>query len=158
VGPVEDLSDGHHPLDVLEMATATLVRQFELMRRRTDIYTQLDRSEYLLLRTLDLQGPLDVYSLATAVGLDPSTAGRQVGVMHGRGLVRRAPAANDRRRSIISPTAKGHRYMVATRLRIREVLAELLHDWTDSDLWTLADMFTRFNLAVADRYRSPAPG
>src|SRR5207302_1199589 len=156
-GPMVGPSDAiNEPLNVIEMAAVTLVRHFELVRRRSDIYTQLDRSEYLLLRTLDLQGPLDVYSLAAAVGLDPSTAGRQVGVMHDRGLVKRATAATDRRRSIISPTAKGHRYMVATRVRVRDVLAELLDGWTQDDLWTLADMFTRFNQAVADRYVSPA--
>jgi DNA-binding MarR family transcriptional regulator len=144
-------------LDVIEMATGTLVRQFEMVRRRTDVFIQLDRSEYLLLRTLDLLGPLDVDSLASAVGVDPSTAGRQVGVMHGKGLVKRAPAATDRRRSIISPTAKGHRYMLATRVRLRDVLAEVLHGWTKGELWILADMFTRFNQAVADRYVSAPP-
>jgi DNA-binding MarR family transcriptional regulator len=139
-------------LELLEMGATVLVRNFEMVRRRGDVYTQLDRSEYLLLRTLDQLGALDIYSLATALGLDPSTAGRQVAGMHRRGLVKRHPNATDRRRSIISPTAKGHRQMTATRVRLRDVLSELLDGWTQDDLWTLGGMFTRFNQAVTNRY------
>jgi DNA-binding MarR family transcriptional regulator len=141
-------------LDVIEMAAVTMVRNFELMRRRSDVYIELDRSEYLLLRTLDQLGPLDIYSLATALGLDPSTAGRQVSVMHGKGLVKRTPAATDRRRSIISPTAKGLRQMVVTRTRNRDFLKGLLDGWASDDVSTLSRMFTRFNDAVADLYLS----
>jgi DNA-binding MarR family transcriptional regulator len=141
-------------LDLIEMATAVLVRNFEMLRRRGDVYTQIDRSEYLLLRTLDRLGPLDIDSLATALGLDPSTAGRQVASMDRGGLVKRNPDASDGRRSIISPTAKGCRQMAATRGRLREVLIELLDGWTQDDLWTLGDMFARFNRAVAGRYAS----
>ena len=42
-----------NPLDEIELATAVLTRNFELLRRRSDVYTDLDRAEYLLLRTLD---------------------------------------------------------------------------------------------------------
>jgi DNA-binding MarR family transcriptional regulator len=142
------------PMDVIEMASTALVRNFEMVRRRTDVYTQLDRSEYLLLRTLDQLGPLDIYGLASALGLDPSTAGRQIAVMHRKGLVKRNPDMADRRRSVISATAKGHRHMTATRGRLRDVLSELLDGWAPDDLRTLGDMFTRFNQAVADRYAS----
>src|SRR4030088_1255572 len=144
-------------LGVIEMAAVTLVRNFELVRRSSDVYTELDRSEYLMLRTLDQVGPLDIYSLATALGLDPSTAGRQVSVMHGNGLVKRAPAPTDRRRSIISPTANELRQMAVTRSRNRDFLRELLDGWAPDDVSTLSHMFTRFNDAVADRYLSPGP-
>jgi DNA-binding MarR family transcriptional regulator len=142
---------------VIERATVVLVRNFELVRRRSDVYIQLDRSEYLLLRTLDQSGPLDIDSLATALGLDPSTAGRQVSVMHDKGLVKRSPGATDRRRSIISPTVNGNRFMDATQDRLHAVLSSLLHDWSQEDLRTLGEMFTRFNQAVADQFVYPVP-
>jgi hypothetical protein len=47
------LAETGDALDVLELATAVLVRNFELLRRRTGVYADLDQSEYLLLRTLD---------------------------------------------------------------------------------------------------------
>ena len=150
---VADLCDGvEDGLDVLELATAVLMRNFELLRRRTDTYADLDRAEYLLLRTLDQLGPTDIGSLAAAVGLDPSTAGRQVAGMESRELVDRTPAAEDRRRSIIAPTAEGRRRMEQTRFRRRESAAEMLADWSEEELRELAMLLTRYNKAVADRY------
>jgi DNA-binding MarR family transcriptional regulator len=150
---VADLCDGvEDGLDVLELATAVLMRNFELLRRRSDAYADLDRAEYLLLRTLDQLGPTDIGSLAAAVGLDPSTAGRQVAVMESRALVDRAPAEDDRRRSIVATTADGRRRMELTRARRREGAAEMLADWSADDLHQLATLLTRYNKAVADRY------
>ncbi|MBW0102871.1 MarR family transcriptional regulator [Pseudonocardia sp. KRD-291] len=149
------------PLDVIEVASAVLVRNFELLRRRGD--RDLDRSEYLLLRTLDAVGPSDICSLAAALGLDPSTAGRQVTVLAGKDLVRRTPAESDRRRSIISPTDDGLARMRAERDRRRQDTAGLLAGWSEDDLGTLGEMFTRYNRAVAQRYltataaEGPAP-
>jgi DNA-binding MarR family transcriptional regulator len=139
-------------LDVVERATAVLARNFELLRRRSDIYTSLDRSEYLLLRTLVDIGPADIRTVAAALGLDPSTAGRQVGGMQSKGLVDRAPAEDDRRRSIITPTTAGKRAMQLTRQRRRAATAQLLGQWTDADLHQLADLLSRYNLAVAEQY------
>jgi DNA-binding MarR family transcriptional regulator len=139
-------------LDVVERATAVLARNFELVGRRTDIWAELDRSEYLLLRTLVEHGPADIRTVAAALGLDPSTAGRQVGGMQSKGLVERAPAEDDRRRSIITPTAQGRRAMRLTRGRRRTATKQLLGDWTDPDLRQLADLLSRYNQAVTTRY------
>ncbi|MGH3435057.1 MAG: MarR family transcriptional regulator [Sciscionella sp.] len=152
------------PVDVIEVASAVLVRNFELLRRRSGIYTDLDRAEYLLLRTLEAIGAADICTLAAALGLDPSTAGRQVTVMVGKGHVERAMAATDRRRSVISPTAEGLERMNAERDRRRESTAELLAGWSEDDLRVLGEMFTRYNQAVGEHYltdsradRPPAP-
>lgn len=153
---VADLGDGVvDGLDVLELATAVLARNFELLRRRSDVYTELDKAEYLLLRTLDQLGPTDIGSLAAAVGLDPSTAGRQVAGMEGRDLVDRTPSPDDRRRSMIAPTEAGRQRMTATRARRRAATAEMLADWTDEELQQLGDLLTRYNKAIADRYLQP---
>ena len=146
VVPTEDA------LDVVERATAVLARNFELLRRRSDIYTSLDRSEYLLLRTLVENGPADIGTVAAALGLDPSTAGRQVGGMQNKGLVERAPAREDRRRSIITPTAQGKRAMRLTRQRRRAATDQLLGDWADADLHQFAELLSRYNQAIAEQY------
>jgi DNA-binding MarR family transcriptional regulator len=150
---IADPSDGDG-LDVLEMATAVLMRNFELLRRRSAVYKELDKAEYLLLRTLDRLGPADIGTLASAVGLDPSTAGRQVAVLESKALVDRTPAAADRRRSIIAPTDEGHRRMETTRARRRDATQEILADWTPDDISELGTLLTRYNKAVADRYLS----
>jgi DNA-binding MarR family transcriptional regulator len=139
-------------VDVIEVASAVLVRNFELLRRRTTMYADLDRAEYLLLRTLDAVGPSDIGGLAAALGLDPSTAGRQVAVMAAKGLIGRTPSATDRRRSIISPTEAGLAKMNTTRAQRRVATEELLADWEQGDLRTLGEMFTRYNRTVAKHY------
>lgn len=139
-------------LDVVEMQSAVLVRNFELLRRRGKVYTELDGAEYLLLRTLEERGPLDIGTLAAALGLDPSTAGRQVGQMHTAGLLSREPAPDDRRRNIVAATAAGREAADAVRRRRRASIADLLADWDPQDVDTLGEMFTRYNGAVAEKY------
>jgi DNA-binding MarR family transcriptional regulator len=144
--------DTAEALDVLELATAVLNRNFELLRRRTEAYKELDKSEYLLLRTLDQTGPADISTLASALGLDPSTAGRQVTGMQARELVTKIHDSMDRRRCIIAPTEQGLQLMALTRQRRLAVSAELLGDWTPDELRTFAELLTRHNDAVAARY------
>ncbi|WP_345637976.1 MarR family winged helix-turn-helix transcriptional regulator [Rugosimonospora acidiphila] len=132
------------------------MRNLELLRRRSGDADNLDRAEYLLLRTLAAIGPSDICTLAAGLGLDPSTAGRQVAVMAGKGLVERCSSATDRRRSIISPTRQGLDRMNGERERRRVATAELLDGWSEADLRTLGEMFTRYNRAVAERCLVPA--
>lgn len=146
-------------LDLIEHQTAVLVRHFELLNRRSETRDTLDRAEYLLLRTLAGCGPMDINTLAAALGLDPSTAGRQVGAMRAAGLVTGEPAPADRRRTVLTPTEDGLRRMETVR-RVRSGnIADLLADWSEEDLRTLGVMFGRYNRAVAARYlTAPLPG
>lgn len=140
------------PIDVIELQTAVIGRNVEMFRRRGEVYIELDPAEYLLLRTLDDLGAMDIRTLACAVGVDPSTAGRQIGAMHSAGLVDREPSAEDRRRTIISVTAEGLRRTEIVRNRRRDNLRGLLEDWSPEDVETLGVMFGRYNAAVSDRY------
>ncbi len=151
-------SDGHgepdEVLDRIELQSAVLVRHFEMLRRRSDVYADLERAEYLLLRKLEAAGPLDICGTAAQLGVDPSTAGRQVAVLVDRDLVRRTPAPEDRRRSIVALTAKGRRLMERVRGQRLEATRALLDGWTEDERRTLADVFGRYNETVADRYLS----
>jgi DNA-binding MarR family transcriptional regulator len=157
--PADELgSRGRDPLDAIELALAIWSRNAELMRNRTDINTDLDPSEYLLLRALALTGPADIGTLATTLGLDPSTAGRQVTVMLRKGLLDRTPAPADRRRVVVTSSDTGRRLLHATCRRRRELCARLLADWSDDDLDMFGAIVTRFNQAVARDYlTSPSP-
>ncbi|SRR5260221_6233483 len=143
-------------LAVIERQTAVLIRHIEMLYRRTDLHDDLDRASYLLLRTLDDCGPADINGLAASLGLDPSTAGRQVCVLKDAGLVERSPAPEDRRRSIITPTGEGLRRMETVRGRRTENLADLLAGWSADDLDTLGVMFDKYNRAIAAKYLTGA--
>ncbi|GIH20832.1 MarR family winged helix-turn-helix transcriptional regulator [Rugosimonospora africana] len=144
-------------LDLIEVQSAVLVRNFELLRRRADLYGDLDRAGYLLLRVLEAIGPADINTLAAAIGLDPSTAGRQVAAMQQAGLIDRAADPADRRRSIITPTPGGHARAVRVRRLRRDNLVELLAGWTEEELRACGDGFARYNRAVAEHYLGARP-
>ncbi|WP_020496928.1 MarR family winged helix-turn-helix transcriptional regulator [Sciscionella marina] len=144
-------------LDTVELATAVLVRNFELLRRRSDIYTELDRSEYLLLRSLESAASADIRSLAAALGLDPSTVGRQIATMQRKGLVTRQLDPSDRRCSLISPTAKGQHKMANTKRKRRQSLTDTLGDWTDRELREFGEHLRRYNRAIAQQYLAIRP-
>ena len=146
------MDEASQALAVIERQTAVLIRHIELLYRRTDLHDDLDRASYLLLRTLADGGPMDINGLAASLGLDPSTAGRQVCVLKDAGLVERSPAPEDRRRSIITPTAEGLRRMETVRGRRTENLADLLSGWSADDLDTLGAMFGKYNRAIAAKY------
>ena len=136
----------------IELQSAVLVRHFEMLRRRGEVYQGLERSEYLMLRTLDTSGPTDIAGIAARLGLDPSTAGRQITAMTQRGLVARSQAPEDRRRCIIAPTEEGSRLMEQVRRRRHEETGALLASWDADDRATFADVLTRYNQTVAARY------
>lgn len=139
-------------LSAVERQTAVLTRHFELLNRRTVAHMKLDRAEYLLLRALDESGAMNINALASLLGLDPSTAGRQVSALQRAGLVRRAPDPTDRRCNVVTPTTEGLDRMREVRKQRTEVAAELLADWSDEDLRTFDTILGKYNRAVAARY------
>ncbi|MFI9601131.1 MarR family winged helix-turn-helix transcriptional regulator [Streptomyces sp. NPDC052043] len=147
-------SEGWKSIDVIEFQTAMLVRNLELIRRRSDFYQEVDRAGYLLLRALDVVGPSDIVTLATELGLDASTVARQVAAMAKVGFVTRT-AADDRRRTIVAPTAEGRDAMDAVCRRRRTGTAEMLADWSEEDRRAIAGLFARYNQAITDRFLAP---
>lgn len=150
--PAIDAPPPGSSLDRIELQTLILVRHFELLRRRSDFYSQLDRAAYLLLRTLENTAPMDLRSLASVLGLDRSTAGRQVAAMADRGYVRTSAGEDDRRRTMVTPTKDGLSVMNRVRELRRRSTAELLAGWDDEDMAALADHFTRYNDTVKAHY------
>ncbi|WP_063627992.1 MarR family winged helix-turn-helix transcriptional regulator [Actinospica robiniae] len=139
-------------LAAVERQTAILTRHFELLHRRTDIHDSLDRAEYLLLRALDESGPMRISALATLLGLDPSTAGRQVAALQAQGSVEREPDPADRRCTVVTPTPSGLERMRHVRRMRTEMVADLLAEWTDEDLLAFDAILGKYNRSVARRY------
>jgi DNA-binding MarR family transcriptional regulator len=146
---------GWDPTDVIELQTAVLVRNLELIRRHSDFYLEVDRAGYLLLRALDVLGSADIVTLATELGLDASTAARQVAAMRKAGFVSCTVAPDDRRRTVVKPTPEGRAAMETVCRRRRAGIAQMLADWSDDDRRAIAGMFARYNQAITDRYLSP---
>lgn len=141
-------------LEEIELQTAVLVRNLEMLRRRGDFYQEVDRAGYLLLRTLETSGPSDIGTLASVLGLDPSTTGRQVNAVQAAGLAERIPDPTDLRRNVVTVTPAGLAAVRAVQHRRLDGTAEMLSEWPLADLDALVEMFTRYNHAITRRYLS----
>ncbi|MBV6755000.1 MarR family winged helix-turn-helix transcriptional regulator [Rhodococcus opacus] len=152
--PIDEALEKARVLGAIEFQSAVLVRNLEMIRRRGDLYVEVDRAGYLLLRMLDARGPMDISALAGALGLDPSTTGRQVNAVQKAGFVERTTATTDRRRSVIALTDRGIDAMDAVRRRRLDGTAEMLDEWSEADLQQLATLFSRYNAAIVQLYLS----
>jgi len=140
------------PVARVESELAALTRALEGMSRRSRIYERLDRSGYLLARTLRGRGPMTISALASELGLDATTVTRQVAAMDADGLLARSRDPHDGRACLVELTAGGVRRMDEVRADREARIAKLLHDWPDADRETLGEMLARFNAAIrADR-------
>lgn len=136
----------------IEVQAAVLTRNFELLRRRRTQQREVDRAEYLLLRTLADLGASSIGRLADALGLDASTVGRQVGVLERAGWAERVTDPDDGRRTIVTITASGRSAMRRTSRERRRRTEEMLGHWTEEDLRALATAFRRYNVEVTRQY------
>ncbi len=137
-------------LGIVETQLALLVRALEAVRlQRPDAPSQaLDRAVYLLLRTLEVSGASPVNVLAEGLGLDPSTAARQVTAMKRKGLVNTERDPGDRRAVLVSPTPDGLRQMRRMQQARRERIAELVGEWPSDEQAALARVLTRLNDSI----------
>lgn len=132
-------------LDHLETEMAVLIRRLEHNARRAAAHRELDRSGYLLARTIDASGPISVNQLAQLLGLDGSTVTRQVTPLVERGFVERTSDPTDRRSIVLTLTTDGRRAMEAAR-RVRVArIDQLVAEWPSDDVATLAVLLERLN-------------
>jgi DNA-binding MarR family transcriptional regulator len=136
------------PLAIMETELAMLARTLEGLNRRSSIHRGLDRSSYLLLRTLESVGSASINGLAQLVGLDATTVTRQVGTMEASGLVLRRRSPTDARVSVVALSALGRRRMEGVRAAREERIGSLVHDWPEQDRRAFGALLARFNAAI----------
>jgi DNA-binding MarR family transcriptional regulator len=135
---------------MLETEMALLQRALERLARRSEIHRDLDRASYLLARTLDATGPINVKDLASKLGLDATTVTRQVSTMERPGLLYRHADPTDGRVSIIELSPTGKRKMRAVQRARRDRVRDLVAEWPTRDQLEFGQLLGRFNDAVGD--------
>jgi len=133
----------------IEAQVAMLLRLSERTRRSADRRTgELERSAYLVLGVLAVDGPASVNAIADALRLDPSTVTRQVLAMEQTGLVTRSADPADGRVTVVTTTPDGAAALERTRTVRAALYAEVLAAWTEDDLDVLAALLTRLNTDI----------
>lgn len=109
------------------------------------------------LRIVARHGPIVASDVARRLGVDQSTASRQLRPLEEHGLVRRAADDNDRRAAWLTVTVKGRNVLDRLDAVIMNDFDVALGDWSEEDRSTLARLLDRFRTDLS-RTRTDASG
>ena len=132
------------PTELVEYETMLLGRHV-FMTARTTQNVALERSAYILLSRLHMQGPMSVRQLSDAFGLDTSTLNRQTAALMRTGLIERIPDPLGGIARKFRLTEDGERRLEEARVELVNGLNEVLTDWTADDVTAFAALLKRFN-------------
>ncbi|MER6707924.1 MarR family winged helix-turn-helix transcriptional regulator [Streptomyces fumanus] len=117
----------------------------------------LDRSAYILLSRIRVQGPMSIGQLGEAFGLDASTLNRQTAAAMRAGLVERIPDPDGGMARKFRITEEGERRLDEERTGLVESLDRIMADWPEEDIAAFADYLQRFNSDIERLHGLPWP-
>jgi DNA-binding MarR family transcriptional regulator len=124
-----------------------------LLRARSRAWRQpapLTPAQYYLLLALSHEPNLGVGEMAAAAGCTSPTATRMLDGLERDGVVVREPSAEDRRRTIVSLTAKGKRLLAEQRRRHDEKKQRLYEQLSPAERGQTEDLLHRLAEVIAD--------
>ncbi|MGW1813099.1 MarR family winged helix-turn-helix transcriptional regulator [Streptomyces sp. NPDC002125] len=105
----------------------------------------LERSAYVLLSRIRVQGPMSVGELSEAFDLDVSTLNRQTAAVMRAGFVERIPDPDGGMARKFRITEEGARTLDVEREGMVSSLERVMADWADEDISAFAGYLRRFN-------------
>lgn len=84
-----------------------------------------------------------IRQIATALGVEHSTASRLVDGLVRSGLVEKSPSATDQRQTLLRLTQEGGSLLDEATARRQQLMAEATQGWDDADVRTLAQLLQR---------------
>jgi DNA-binding MarR family transcriptional regulator len=134
------------PLDLIEFETMLLGRYMTLLTaRERAVEGRLDRSAYLLLSRIQVEGPMSIGQLSEAFGLDTSTLNRQTAAMLRTGVVERMPDPEGGIARKFAIIAEGERRLAADRSQNIGGLEKIMVDWSVDEVVDFAGYLSRLN-------------
>ncbi|MEN1966711.1 MarR family transcriptional regulator [Lentibacillus sp. N15] len=129
----------------IEHEVTVFVRRIVLSDKQ---HRRLERSAYVILRQLSIQGPAGVKSLAENLHLDISTISRQAAALEKRNYVEKIPNPEDGRSYFYRITEPGVHELDENKQRRYQKLEAALSDWSDEEKRTFADLLKKYNQTV----------
>ncbi|MEZ0067987.1 DNA-binding MarR family transcriptional regulator [Streptacidiphilus sp. MAP12-20] len=145
------------PTDLVEYESMLLGRHVHMRTRGMREAEQLDRSAYILLSRLRMEGPMTIGQLSEAFDLDVSTLNRQTGAMTRAGLVERIPDAEGGIARKFRLTEEGVRRLEETRAELVQGFDKILAEWTPEEVEVFAACLRRFNTDIERLEGRPWP-
>lgn len=126
-----------------------LLSRYAIAQHRTE--DGLERSAYLLLSRLHVQGPMSIAELSEAFRLDASTLQRQTTAAMKAGLIERIPDPDGGMARKLVISADGLERLQRARTRYVSAIGEIMGDWSAGEVSQFADLLRRFNEAIEQR-------
>jgi DNA-binding MarR family transcriptional regulator len=145
------------PTDLIEYETMVLGRHSLATSRARREGGLLERSAYILLSRLRVEGPMSIRQLSEAFDLDPSTLNRQTSAMLRGGLAERIPDPEGGIARKFRVTAEGERRLDAERGQIVAGIDKIMADWTPDEVGSFAAFLQRFNTDIERLAGRPWP-
>ncbi|MFK0402027.1 MarR family winged helix-turn-helix transcriptional regulator [Microbacterium sp. NPDC090225] len=123
-----------------------LLSRYTIAQHRSD--DGLDRSVYLVLGRIHVDGPMSIAELSEAFRLDVSTLQRQTGAALRAGFVERIADPDGGPARKFSLTDAGRERLTNVRERSVAALELILDDWSEEDVGQFADYLRRFNASI----------
>ncbi|WP_326691687.1 MULTISPECIES: MarR family transcriptional regulator [unclassified Streptomyces] len=108
----------------------------------------LERSAYILLSRIRVQGPMSIGELSDAFGLDASTLNRQTAAAMRAGLLERIPDPEGGMARKFRITDDGVRMLDEEREGIVQSLDQVMESWSDDEIADFASYLRRFNTDI----------
>ncbi|MFE7566930.1 MarR family winged helix-turn-helix transcriptional regulator [Streptomyces sp. NPDC057539] len=142
----------------LEWELMILARQREQARMQLGPGDErLDRSAYVLLSRLEVQGPMSIADFVDAFGLAASTFNRQTAALLRDGLVERTLDPNGGVARKFRITVEGTQRLTSDRRRLVDGLTLVLADWSPERLERFVADFQQFNEGIEHLTGRPWP-
>jgi DNA-binding MarR family transcriptional regulator len=135
------------PTDRVEFETM-LMGRYTLNQRYRRGGSRMDRSAYVLLNRLEIEGPMSLGQLSEAFGLDVSTLNRQTAAMLKSGLVERIPDPDGGLARKIRITEEGATRLSEERAANIVGLGQVMADWSPADIEAFAGYLQRLNTDI----------
>ena len=118
---------------------------------------RMERSAYIMLSRIEVQGPMSIGQLSDAFQLDASTVNRQTAHAMRAGLLERIPDPEGGMARKFRLTGEGERKLREERELHVQDLDRVFEDWTADDVENFARYLQRFNTSVERITGQPWP-
>lgn len=139
-----------NPVHLVEFETMLLSR-YTINPRYGSSNGLLDRSAYLLLNRLRLEGPMTIRQLSDALQLDDSTLSRQTNALLRAELVERIANPESGTARKLRITTEGRDRLETVRTAHVTGMDKVLAEWTPEEVATFAAYLKRFNNSIEER-------
>ncbi|GHA19382.1 transcriptional regulator [Streptomyces tauricus] len=143
------------PTHLIEFETMLLGRHLYLNSPRAG--GRLERSAYIVLSRIRMEGPMSIGQLSDAFGLDASTLNRQTAAMLRGNLVERIADPDGGIARKFRITAEGERRLDSHRRESVQGLERVMAGWEPEEVAAFAAYLKRFNTDIENLDERPWP-